>query len=78
MRRIIDEKDFDKIVLVSGDGDYIKLVKYLIEKTLLKKILFPNKSYSSLYRDIQDYYGMNLSTLDVRMKIEYHKIKRAP
>jgi len=32
MRRIMEEKDFDKILLVSGDGDYIKLVKFLIEK----------------------------------------------
>jgi uncharacterized LabA/DUF88 family protein len=32
MKNIIENKDFDKIVLVSGDGDYIKPVKYLIEK----------------------------------------------
>ncbi|NVP17394.1 NYN domain-containing protein [Candidatus Gracilibacteria bacterium] len=53
MRRLIEEDDFDKIVLVTGDGDYIKLVKYLIEKARLKKILFPNKMFSSLYRKIQ-------------------------
>lgn len=44
MKRIIEEKDFDKIVLVSWDGDYIKLVKYLISKDLLKKILFIRKN----------------------------------
>jgi len=77
MRRIIEEKDFDKIVLVSGDGDYIKPVKYLIEKGLLKKMLFPNKQYSSLYRSLQNHYGINLSLKDVRCKIEYKKKKGA-
>lgn len=40
MKKIAENEKFDKIVIVSGDGDYIKLVKYLIEKDLLKKILF--------------------------------------
>ncbi|MDQ7008999.1 MAG: NYN domain-containing protein [Candidatus Gracilibacteria bacterium] len=30
MHRLLEEDNFDKIVLISGDGDYIKLVKYLI------------------------------------------------
>ena len=73
MRRIIDENDFDKIVLVSWDGDDIKLVKYLIEKKLLKKILFPNKKYSSLYNQIKKEYGMNLWAKDLRKKLTYKK-----
>lgn len=76
MKRIAEQKDFDKIVLVSGDGDYIKLVRHLIEKDLLKKILFPNKQYSSLYRSIQDHYGMNLSLKDIKMRIKYKKQKK--
>ena len=36
--------------VVSGDGDYIKMVKYLIEKEKFKSILFPNPEFaSSLY-----------------------------
>ncbi len=51
MKQYIDNNDFDKIILVSGDGDYNKLVKYLISKNVFKKILFPNKKYaSSLYK----------------------------
>ena len=78
MRRLIDEMDFDKIILVSGDGDYIKLVKYLIEKNILKKILFPNKQYSSLYNPIAYSLGINLSLPDIRSKIEYTQKKRCP
>ena len=50
MHRLLEEDDFDKIVLVTWDGDYIKLVNYLIEKERLEKILFPNGKYSSLYK----------------------------
>ena len=77
MKRIIDKEDFNKILLASGDGDYIKLVKYLIQKDLLKKILFPNKMFSSLYKKISPDFGLNLSLPDIRKKIEYKK-KRCP
>ncbi len=53
MKNLIDNKDFDKIVLVSGDGDYKKVVDYLIAKGKFKKILFPNRKFaSSLYTSL--------------------------
>ena len=73
MRKIIEKERFDQMVLVSGDGDYIRLVKYLMKKGLLKKVIFPNKHYSSLYRPIQEFYWMNISVKDVRWKLEYKK-----
>lgn len=73
MKRLIEENNFNKIVLVTWDGDYIKLVKYLIEKNKLEKILFPNKRYSSLYKKIKDRYWMNLSYKRVKAKIQYDK-----
>ena len=77
MKRIIEEKDFDKIVLVSWDGDYTKLVRYLIKKDLLKKILFPNQQHSSLYNPIQYNYWVNLSLPHIKKKIEYNKKRGA-
>lgn len=51
MKNLIDNTNFDQIVLISGDGDYKKLVSYLISKNKFKKILFPNKTFaSSLYK----------------------------
>ena len=73
MHRLLEEDDFDKIVLVSGDGDYIKLVKYLIEKKRLKKILFPNSKYSSLYKPFKDLYGMNLSEYRVKNILKFRQ-----
>ena len=53
MRNLIDNKDFERIVLISGDGDYKKMVEYLIKKDKFSKILFPNKKFaSSLYKDL--------------------------
>lgn len=73
MKRLIEEDDFDKIVLVTWDWDYIKMVKYLMEKDKFKKILFPNKHYSSLYKQLQDKHSINLSLKDIKMKIRYKK-----
>lgn len=71
MKKIAEKEEFDKIVIVSGDGDYIKLVKYLIEKDLLKKIVFPNNKHSSLYKRIGNKFYYYLS--EVKSKIEYVK-----
>ena len=58
MKRLYLRESFDQIILVSGDGDYKKLVDFLIEEKKLKKILFPDKrKASSLYKKIgSEYY----------------------
>ena len=57
MKKIYKKEPFDKIVLVSGDGDYKMLVDFLIEEGKFKKILFPNKQFaSSLYKKITRVY----------------------
>lgn len=72
MKNLIDNDDFNKILLVSGDGDYKKMVEYLISKERFLKILFPNKKFaSSLYKQLTVQYFDYLSTQEVRHKIEY-------
>ena len=39
---IDNRNEFNKFILISGDGDYINLVEYLIEKERLEKVLFPS------------------------------------
>jgi uncharacterized LabA/DUF88 family protein len=56
MKRLADENNFEKIVIISGDGDYKKLVDYLIQKDKFRKILFPNKKSSSLYKKLGSEY----------------------
>jgi hypothetical protein len=66
MKSIVEKEKFEKIVLVSGDGDYKKMVDYLIKKNIFAKILFPNKKFaSSLYKSLgsEHYdYMINLKT----------------
>jgi uncharacterized LabA/DUF88 family protein len=70
MKRLQKDSDFDKIILVSGDGDYKMLIDYLIEESKLEKILFPNKKFrSSLYKTIGAPYFANLDDEDVKKKI---------
>jgi len=57
MKRIYKKELFNKIILVSGDGDYKMLVDFLIEEDKFEKILFPNKEFaSSLYNKITHVY----------------------
>jgi len=54
MRKIADQEDFDKVVLVSGDGDYFRMVQYLIGKDKFGRLLAPNEDrMSSLYKTLE-------------------------
>lgn len=83
MRKLVEGEDFDKVLLISGDGDYKKLVDFLLKRKKFKKILFPNKEFaSSLYKKLGGEYYDYLGSSDVRTKIEYKSgalnKKRAP
>ncbi len=74
MEKLYKKENFDKVVLVSGDGDYKKLVDFLIAENKFKKILFPNKKFaSSLYKQITRVYYSYLE--DVKNKIGREKQK---
>ena len=76
MKRVYKKEPFDKIVLVSGDGDYRRLVDFLIEENRFKKILFPNwKFSSSLFRVLGSEYFDCLENWYIKRKIEYKKEK---
>lgn len=48
--------EYDKAIIVSGDGDFYCLHEYLVAKNKLHKILIPNrKSESSLLKKFQQY-----------------------
>lgn len=48
--------NYNKAVIVSGDGDFYCLHKFLVERKKLKAIIIPNKySESSLLRQFQSY-----------------------
>jgi uncharacterized LabA/DUF88 family protein len=53
---MIEKDNYDKAVIVSGDGDFYCLYEFLTSINKLKTILIPNKkSESSLLKDFQEY-----------------------
>ena len=72
MKKLVEQELFNKIVLVSNDGDYKKLVDFLIKKNKLEKILFPNKMFaSSLYKKLGGEFYDYLENDGVKAKISF-------
>lgn len=67
---MIEFNKYDKAVIVSGDGDFYCLIKYLREKDKLKTVIVPNKEkYSAL---IKKSSSGNITFMnDLKRKVEY-------
>jgi len=51
LRAMVEINNFDKAVLVTGDGDFYCLVKYFIEQGKLEALMIPNEQkFSALLR----------------------------
>ena len=76
LQAMIEFENYDRAVIVTGDGDFHCLVKYLIEQKKLEKILIPNqKSYSALLKRFDSQYLAFVSDLE---KTLAYKKKRTP
>lgn len=74
MYKLYKRSDIDKVILVSGDGDYYRMVQFLQDEGRLGKLLFPShQNASSLYNYISSKYRMYLDVEGVRRKIAYNK-----
>ena len=71
MKEIIENKNLNKIVLISGDGDYIDTVEWLQRNNKLEKVIFPNARGSSLYKHLGNQYTDLLSKH--KNKLEYRQ-----
>jgi len=69
MKKLYKNEEFDKIILVSGDGDYKRMVDFLIEENRFKKVLFPNKKFASLYKKLGSEYFDCLDKDHIKTKI---------
>ena len=75
MKKLVEKEDFDKVILVSGDGDYWRMVDYLISKNKFERLMAPNRQrLSSLYkRKMADKYCFLMDDPDTKKKISYSK-----
>jgi uncharacterized LabA/DUF88 family protein len=69
---MIEYPNYEKAVIISGDGDFHCLIKYLRDRGKLEKLVIPNRQkFSSLLREFvpMDVVFMN----NLRGKLEYRK-----
>jgi uncharacterized LabA/DUF88 family protein len=78
LHAMIQYKNYNKAVIVSGDGDFQCLAKYLYENDKLGILLVPNqKKYSALLKF--DIFKPHLRFVsDLQFKLEYSKKKKNP
>ena len=71
MKNLIENLELNKILLVSGDGDYKKTIDYLINKNKFLSILFPRGKYaSSLYNTLDNKHNLSIDRQTVRKFFE--------
>jgi len=72
LQTMIEYSHYEKAVIITGDGDFHCLVKYLIQKGKLKKLLVPNQnSYSALLKRFPSEFLTFVS--DLKKKLSYKK-----
>lgn len=70
LQAMIEFDKYDKAVIVSGDGDFYCLIKYLREKHKLETVIVPNKEkYSVLIK--KSSAGKITFMNDLKRKVEY-------
>lgn len=73
LQAMIEYEHYDKAVLVTGDGDFYCLVKYLAEQEKLEAIIIPNKfKYSALLKH-REFSSFIRYANDLKEKLEYKK-----
>ncbi|HDZ85252.1 MAG TPA: NYN domain-containing protein [Candidatus Moranbacteria bacterium] len=78
LRAMIDYENYNKAIIVTGDGDFHCLIRYLAQQDKLEKVLIPNKySYSALLKKAA---ANKLAFInDLKKKLELrHKNKKHP
>ena len=73
LHAMIEYKEYDKAVIVSGDGDFHCLAEYLVDNQKLEKIIVPNRLYSSLLRKYSSYI-VNIGIL--KNKLAYENVSK--
>lgn len=69
LHSMIEYENYDKAIIVSGDGDFHCLIEYLASKNKLLKLIVPNKRYSSLLRKFGKYI-VNVGLFKEKLKVK--------
>lgn len=67
--------NYDKAIIVSGDGDFFALVEYLAQQQKLLKLMVPNWQFSTLLKE----FDKDIVRIDkLRRQLSYRTFKRRP
>ncbi|MBU4450875.1 MAG: hypothetical protein KKE35_06245 [Actinobacteria bacterium] len=74
LNAMIEISNYDKALIIAGDGDYACLVEYLLKQNKLEKLIIPDiKKYSFLLTKFPKYtVFMN----NLKSRLEYKKNDR--
>ena len=74
LHAMIEYDDYDKALIITGDGDFYCLVDYLMKNNKLLNVMIPDRNkFSSLFRKLRPYLVfMN----NLRKKLEYTRMKK--
>lgn len=76
LRAMMEFKNYDKAVIVTGDGDFHALIDHLDQQNKLKMLIVPNKKrYSSLFKRFED---KTIFISDMRRELAYQNIHKKP
>lgn len=74
---MVEYPNYDKAIIVAGDGDYYSLIDYLKAQSKLEQVLVPNEfRYSALLKKVNDEHLKYISFINrMRSKLEYFSKK---
>ena len=75
LQAMIEYSNYDKALIVTGDGDFYCLAKYLIDNNKLKALIIPNKFKFSALLKFKICRPFLKFMNDLRVKLEYKKEK---
>jgi uncharacterized LabA/DUF88 family protein len=76
LQAMIDLNEYDKAVIVTGDGDFYCLVNHLIEKHKLGMLLVPDRHKYSALLKFKEFKPFTCYMNDLRKKLEYKGYKK--
>lgn len=76
LKAMIEYVNYDKAVIVTGDGDFYCLINYFIEKNKLQAVLIPNRQKFSALLKLKHFRPYLRYMNDLEAKLKY--IKKMP
>jgi uncharacterized LabA/DUF88 family protein len=78
LHAMIELPCYDQAIIVTGDGDFYCLAKYLHEQNKLRCILIPNRSKFSALLKFSIFLPYLRYMNDLKKRLSYHKKEKAP